>query len=44
VVRAFHYKEEALAWMLLRPELRLIVLPRPRRARVDLSHLPDALF
>jgi hypothetical protein len=43
-VRAFHDKGEALAWMRLRPELYLVVLPRVRRSRIDLSQFPDAPF
>jgi hypothetical protein len=44
VLRTFSYKEEAIAFMNTRPELRLVVLKKEKKKEKDLSAYEDAPF
>jgi hypothetical protein len=42
LLRSFHTRADAVAWML--PGMRLVVLPRPKAPRIDSSKFEPALI
>ena len=44
VLRTFSRKEEAIAFMATRPELKLVVVKQQRKKKVELNKFEDAPF
>lgn len=44
IIRIFNAKLDALNWQLTRPELKLVVIPKPKPTPLNFDNLGECLF